>query len=54
MVSCAADVGRLLFGWLPEERPVEADGAPYGWAGVMSLPRQLLPYQVREALLGQV
>jgi sucrose-6-phosphate hydrolase SacC (GH32 family) len=37
--------GRLLWGWLPEERPVDAHGSPWGWAGVMSLPRQIIPYR---------
>jgi sucrose-6-phosphate hydrolase SacC (GH32 family) len=32
---------QVLFGWLPEERDVDAHGAPYGWAGVMSLPRSV-------------
>ena len=41
-----ADVGRILFGWLPEERPVDGQGEPYGWAGAMSLPRLVVPYQV--------
>lgn len=39
-------IGRLLFGWLPEERPVDSHGNPYGWAGAMSLPRNIIPYQI--------
>ena len=37
--------GRLLWGWLPEERLTDAHGAPFGWAGVMSLPREIIPYK---------
>lgn len=37
---------RVLFGWLPEERPVESNGDPWGWAGVQSLPRRIVPYFV--------
>lgn len=35
---------RVLFGWLPEERPTSSDGSPWGWAGVQSLPRDVVPY----------
>lgn len=35
---------RYVFGWLPEERPVNDDGSPWGWAGVQSLPRLVEPY----------
>lgn len=35
---------RILWGWLPEERPTDSNGDPFGWAGAMSLPRQVLPY----------
>lgn len=38
--------GRLLWGWLPEERPTDSHGDPFGWAGVMSLPREIVPYRV--------
>ncbi len=31
--------GQVLFGWVLEERNVDAHGDPYGWAGVQSLPR---------------
>jgi len=34
------DGNRILWGWIPETRP-EAEHAAAGWAGVMSLPRQL-------------
>jgi len=36
---------RILFGWLPEERLVADNAAPWGWAGAQSLPRQVIPYQ---------
>ena len=39
-------IGRLLWGWIPEERSVDSHGNPYGWAGVMSLPRLIVPYQL--------
>jgi hypothetical protein len=39
------EVGRVLWGWLPEERLVDAHGEPYGWAGAMSFPRVVIPYQ---------
>jgi hypothetical protein len=42
------EVGRILWGWIPEERLVDSNGAPYGWAGVMSLPRLIVPYQDTE------
>jgi hypothetical protein len=34
-------------GWIPE-RLVDSNGAPYGWAGAMSLPRLIVPYQDTE------
>ncbi|CAM9440911.1 unnamed protein product, partial [Ectocarpus fasciculatus] len=37
--------GRVLWGWLPEERPSDGYGEPFGWAGAMSLPRQVIPYR---------
>ena len=37
--------GRVLWGWLAEERNTSGSGAPYGWAGVQSLPREIIPYQ---------
>ena len=40
--------GRLLWGWLPEERQVDAHGNPYGWAGAMSFPREVIPYRDTE------
>jgi sucrose-6-phosphate hydrolase SacC (GH32 family) len=39
------EVGRILWGWIPEERLVDSHGSPYGWAGVMALPRLIVPYQ---------
>lgn len=36
---------RILWGWLPEERNTTDTGAPFGWAGVQSLPRHVVPYQ---------
>jgi beta-fructofuranosidase len=36
---------RILWGWNPEERPVNGYAEPYGWAGVMSLPRSVIPYK---------
>lgn len=41
-------IGRLLWGWIPEERNVDSHGNPYGWAGVMSLPRLIIPYQIED------
>ena len=41
----SSDHGRVLWGWLPEERPSDGHGEPYGWAGAMSLPRQIIPYR---------
>lgn len=38
-------IGRVLWGWLPEEREVDSHGEPYGWAGAMSLPRVVIPYK---------
>lgn len=38
------ELGRVMWGWLPEERPTDPHGSPFGWAGVMSLPRQVVPY----------
>ena len=32
---------QIIFGWLTEERAVDSNGAPYGWAGVQSLPRNI-------------
>jgi hypothetical protein len=32
---------RVLFGWVAEERPVDDQGNPYGWASIQALPRQL-------------
>lgn len=37
---------RILWGWLPEERYTTSSGEPYGWAGVQSLPRTIIPYQI--------
>lgn len=35
------DLGRrIMFGWLPEDRP-QAESVEAGWAGVMSLPREV-------------
>ena len=33
---------QILFGWVVEERSVDAHGAPYGWAGCQSLPRTIV------------
>ena len=40
-------VGRILWGWIPEERLVDSHGNPYGWAGAMALPRLILPYKIQ-------
>jgi sucrose-6-phosphate hydrolase SacC (GH32 family) len=40
---------RLLWGWVPEERPVDGRGQPFGWAGVMALPRTVRAYQKASA-----
>jgi sucrose-6-phosphate hydrolase SacC (GH32 family) len=40
-------VGRILWGWIPEERLVDSHGNPYGWAGAMALPRLIIPYQIQ-------
>ena len=36
---------RILFGWLPEERPTTDCAQPWGWAGVQSLPREVIAYR---------
>lgn len=37
--SVGGSGAQVLFGWLPEERNTDANGNPWGWAGVQSLPR---------------
>jgi sucrose-6-phosphate hydrolase SacC (GH32 family) len=39
-------IGRILWGWIPEERLVDSHGDPYGWAGAIALPRLIIPYQI--------
>lgn len=39
-------LGRVVWGWLPEERPTDGHGNPWGWAGLMGLPRVYVPYRV--------
>ena len=34
-------IRQIIFGWLTEERGVDSNGGPYGWAGVQSLPRDI-------------
>lgn len=41
-------LGRVLYGWLPEERPVDGNGDPWGWAGCLSIPRLAVPYRGRD------
>jgi beta-fructofuranosidase len=33
---------QILFGWVLEERDVDSQGGPYGWASVQSIPRNIL------------
>eukprot|EP01059_Diplonema_ambulator_P017186 TRINITY_DN2916_c0_g1_i4.p1 TRINITY_DN2916_c0_g1~~TRINITY_DN2916_c0_g1_i4.p1 ORF type:complete len:473 (+),score=129.13 TRINITY_DN2916_c0_g1_i4:2102-3520(+) len=44
---------QVIFGWVAEERQVDDQGAPYGWASVQTLPRSItldvsrMPYVIK-------
>ena len=44
--NVSGDSLRVLWGWLPEERVVDPNtGGPWGWAGALSFPRAIIPFE---------